>query len=146
MLPSTEVFSGSDCFTVAAQLQMLKMGKATPTMATVQHPKRVLLLLEKEPSASCDGLGLFSSSEEHGLINKRRKQAHLPGTVRILAAAVLYNVPTAAVFRPEYRTCLTISMSPGARISYKACGETARVALDLIATKSLPGINLFHTY
>ena len=37
-------------------------------------------------------------------------------------------------------------MSPGVNTSNKACGETERVALDLIATKSLPGIDLFHTY
>lgn len=36
-------------------------------------------------------------------------------------------------------------MSPGVRTSNRACGETAKDAFDLIATKSLFGIDLFHT-
>lgn len=48
--------------------------------------------------------------------------------------------------QPTWRhTCLTISMSPGVRTSKRACGETANEAFDLMATKSLLGIDLFHT-
>lgn len=43
-------------------------------------------------------------------------------------------------------TCLTMSMSPGVSTSKTACCDAERTALDLIATKALPGTCRFHTY